>query len=117
MPKGKHNSHLRGKKHPRWSNSKMLSHHGYVKIRVGLSHPLAAPNGYAYEQILVWVSAGNPRPPKNNLLHHKNGDRTDNRIDNLELMEWGKHTLHHTADLCRDELGRFISRRNSCQSV
>jgi len=25
------------------------------------------------------------------VVHHKNGIRTDNRIDNLELMTWAQH--------------------------
>ena len=52
----------RGCRHGRWSREKMLSSHGYVKVRVGKDHPLADPNGYAYEHLLVWVAAGNPRP-------------------------------------------------------
>ena len=29
------------------------------------------------------------------ILHHINGDKTDNRIENLELMEHGEHTTEH----------------------
>ena len=29
------------------------------------------------------------------LVHHKDGDTTNNAIENLELTEWGKHTSEH----------------------
>lgn len=77
----------------------MIASNGYVKIRVGRDHPLAHPNGYAYEHLVVWVSAGNEKPPKGWLLHHKNEVKTDNRIDNLEMKEKDRHGVHHAGRL------------------
>lgn len=80
---------------PRWSKEKIFSSHGYVKIRVGKDHPLADPNGYAYEHLVVWVSAGNPRPAQGWLLHHKNEVKDDNRLGNLELKPKDTHGVEH----------------------
>lgn len=88
----------RGSEHHRWNDGRQISSHGYVKIRVGVDHPLADPNGYAYEHLLVWVSAGRERPPKGWLLHHKNDDKTDNRLSNLELLRRGVHNALHLAE-------------------
>jgi hypothetical protein len=46
----------------RWSDRRMFATNGYAKLRVGKGHPLADPNGYAYEHLVVWCAAGNPRP-------------------------------------------------------
>lgn len=86
----------------------MLSSHGYVKVRVGREHPLADPNGYAYEHLLVWVAAGKPRPQNGLTLHHVNGDKTDNRIANLRLLTRSEHGGEHNAARVRDALGRFL---------
>lgn len=109
-PRGKHNNHPKADQQHRWSTKKIVNKDGYVKIRVGKEHPLADPNGYAYEHLVVWVSAGKPRPPKGFLLHHKNEVRSDNRIGNLELKKRGVHNALHNAQRGRNALGQFLPR-------
>lgn len=106
--RGRHGQHVRGSEHYRWNDSRILSEHGYVKLRVGESHPLADPNGYAYEHLIVWCSAGNARPTDDQVLHHRNEDKQDNRYDNLELTSRADHNSHHIADRARDDLGRLL---------
>lgn len=95
MPKGKHGNHRRGSSHYRWNDKKILSSHGYVKIRVGRIHPLADLNGYAYEHLIVWVAAGMTAPGPCSVLHHRNENKTDNRIENLEVLTRKEHSDTH----------------------
>ena len=76
---------------------------------MGVDHPLADPIGYAYEHLIVWAAAGRTLPGPGDLLHHKNEDKQDNRIGNLELKTRPDHNAHHNAIRGRNELGQFNS--------
>lgn len=97
MPKGVQENRARASRQHRWKPGGSVASNGYVKTRVGKDHPLADPNGYAYEHLVVWCAAGRPRPPRGWLIHHKNEDKTDNRLDNLELKKRGQHNAEHLA--------------------
>lgn len=50
---------------------------------------------YCYEhQYVFWKETGQI-PKKGQCIHHKNGEKRDNRIENLELVEVKKHKSHH----------------------
>lgn len=50
-------------------------------------HPNAQSNGYVYEHMFVMSeSLGRPLRGAEN-VHHRNGVRDDNRLENLELWE------------------------------
>lgn len=100
----------RGPDHYRWNDDRLLTQDGHAKVRVGTDHPLADPNGYAYEHLLVWVAAGRPRPGKGQLLHHVNETKTDNRLSNLELLTRTEHAAEHH-DMLPDATVREIRER------
>jgi hypothetical protein len=106
--RGRHSNHRRAASHPRWNDTRIESSTGYVKIRVGIDHPLADPNGYAYEHLVVWVAAGRAAPPPGFVLHHRNEVKDDNRLDNLEVKSRADHNAEHLTDRSRDALGRLV---------
>ena len=58
-------------------------------------HPLASKNGLVYEhRYVMWQSIG--RMFKDDeCVHHIDGDRANNNLDNLQLMTNSEHTLLH----------------------
>jgi hypothetical protein len=108
---GRHGNHARGPSNGRWNDDRMISSHGYVLIRVGKSHPLAFGNGYAYEHDLVMVAYLARRLAPDEVVHHKNEVKTDNRIENLELLTGSEHMTRHNAERERDSLGKFTGHK------
>jgi hypothetical protein len=106
--RGKHGNQAKGSANGRWNSGRMLSDEGYVLVRVGKNHPLAFGGGYAYEHLVVWMAAGRRAPLSDELIHHANEDKTDNRIENLELKTRQEHGLLHIAHRDRDHFGRLI---------
>jgi hypothetical protein len=64
------------------------NHSGYVLLKIGSDDPLVAvarSDGYVLEhRIVVARSLGRPLT-RDEIVHHKNGVKDDNRLDNLEL--------------------------------
>ena len=73
----------------------ILMKNGYLQVWAP-GHPLAGKQGYVLEHRKVIFDAG--LDATGLVVHHKNHDRTDNRLENLELMTAGDHTRHHAAE-------------------
>jgi len=90
---------LKGKlsreKHPRWKGGRIKDPHGYILIKKR-DHPNCNSNGYVMEHRLVMEKKLGRYLTKEEVVHHKNKIRDDNRIENIELFEDNsKHMLFH----------------------
>lgn len=69
---------------------------GYVTLLIH-SHPNAAKNGQIMEHRVVMEMHLGRYLELNEVVHHKNHVKHDNRISNLEVLDHAEHTtLHHT---------------------
>lgn len=66
-----------------WKGGRRMSH-GYVLLLIH-EHPNADFHGYVFEHRLVMETHLNRLLTRDETIHHRNGNRADNRIENLEL--------------------------------
>jgi len=86
-----------GPKAAGWKGGKS-NHRGYIWVWIRKTHPMASmryKSGYVSEHRLIMAEhLGRPLDPKE-IVHHKNGIKDDNRIENLEIMDRRQHHDHH----------------------
>lgn len=84
-----------------------MSRNGY-RQRLMPDHPRADNSGYVMEHILVFEEKTGVTVPEGCCVHHLNGDKADNRIENLCMMSHGAHTAFHHIGTKRSEQTRAI---------
>lgn len=101
----------KGDKGANWKGGTRKTRNGYRQVLMP-EHPRADSAGYVMEHIVVWEEATGVAVPKNCCVHHLNGDKKDNRIENLCLMQFAAHTVHHhKGRKCTESTKKKISKR------
>ncbi len=87
-----------GRRGGRWKGGRHLDKNGYTQIW-DPGHPNSNKNGYVLEHRQVMSNHLDRPLTSDESVHHKNGIRTDNRIENLELWSRYQPTGQRVQDL------------------
>lgn len=116
-----HQYGLKGKKNASWKSDKRISRYGYRQVRC-IDHPFRDKEDFVFEHRLVAekyllndensvMVDGKRYLSPDYVVHHKNFNRLDNNIWNLQVMEKSEHQRLHmrlnAVDRNRED-GRFM---------
>lgn len=84
-----------GSKNPKWRGGFISDGHGR-KLVYSPNHPNPSKCGiYVYEYRLIMEKKLKRYLKKNEVVHHKDGDHTNNHMDNLQVMTQSEHASIH----------------------
>lgn len=92
-----------GEKHWNWKGGRQICN-GYVQLWLSPESPfysMADKDGYVYEHRLIMAQHLGRCLEKSEEVHHVNGIKQDNRIENLELNGKSEHNRLYHADMKR----------------
>ena len=116
-----------GEENSNWKGGRTIHSDGYVYLK-GKEHPFAGPHGYVFEHRLVmeqYLRENHPDHPAlirlgeklylspDYEVHHKDGVRTNNRIENLEVLTKSEHTVLHNDKRLSDGSHNFKQKGDS----
>lgn len=87
----------RGINNNRWKGGKLLTRFGYIEVKAypdNPYYPMANRHGYIPEHRLVIAQHLGRCLAKWEVVHHKNGIKTDNHLENLELVLQAKNVAY-----------------------
>ena len=91
---------IRGELNGGWKGGKTRDRYGYVYTRTGR---VGGQSAYTADHRLVWEAENGPIPD-GYIIHHRNGVKDDNRLENLEAMPRSEHHKHDREAELRDRI-------------
>ena len=88
-----------GPRNPRWRGGCKKTSHGYIQYLRG--------GRYEYEHRLRMGLRLRRKLRPDEIVHHLDGDRTNNNEDNLVIVSRAEHSRLHASKQRRDSRGRF----------
>jgi hypothetical protein len=97
-----------------WKIEKIVSKGDY-NYAVVPDHPLATKNGYVLEHRIVMENHIGRLLSSEEIVHHKNDCKKDNRIENLQLMSAFDHQVLHA---CQNRVKKMVQLKcPSCHTL
>lgn len=95
---------LKGSKNISWKGGKTMIN-GYIHLHHPEPHPRKSTGAYVPEHVLVVEKSLGRKLEKDEHVHHRNGIKTDNRIENLQVLSSSDHRrLEHLCELFTKQL-------------
>lgn len=106
-----------GSNNPKWRGGHIHGPEGRLMIYMP-GHPMAKCCGgiYILEYRLVMANKLGRMLKSNEVVHHINGNKHDNRPENLELMSRKDHINEHRAAMVKARRRQAALKRKKCQS-
>lgn len=95
------NKNWRAERSPMWKGGK-IEKRGYIYVYCGRKN-------YIAEHRLVMEKKLNRKLENNEIVHHVNGIKNDNRIENLIVITCSQHMTNHVRKWKRNKKGKFVA--------
>lgn len=88
-----------GPQHSQWKGGRSIDGKGYYKLNINLIEPeyhcMCDKSGWVLEHRYIMAKALNRPLTRKDLIHHRDHDRTNNALENLELTNRSDHMRSH----------------------
>ncbi len=87
-----------GSKHPCWKGGRRKQGAYWMLWMPGHPHATGGRQSYVYEHRIVMERHLGRILESHEIVHHRNGDGSDNRLENLELTDQSSHMSEHSRE-------------------